>query len=82
MKEGLMWFDNDPDRNLSDKIRQAAVRYQAKFGQKPTACYLNEVDFEGQSDSCNGIRLLPSRSVLRHHLWIGVDSSATVPRAA
>lgn len=82
MEEGLMWFDNDPKRALCDKIRQAAIRYQAKFGQKPTACYLNDLDFEGQSESVNGIRLLPSRSVLRHHLWIGVDSDTNIRRAA
>lgn len=77
MKEGLLWFDNDPRRKLNDKIDQAARRYQTKFGQKPTTCYLNESDFEGEAKTNNGIRLMPTRDVQRHHFWIGVDSSTS-----
>jgi hypothetical protein len=73
MKEGLLWFDNNPRRKLVDKIDQAATRYQVKFGRKPTVCYLNVADLNGQSDEVTGIRLQAVPNVLRHHLWIGVD---------
>jgi hypothetical protein len=75
MKEGLLWFDNDPQRKLNDKINQAARRYQTKFGKKPTTCYLNVSDFEGETETGEGIRLMPTRDVLRHHFWIGIDNS-------
>ena len=41
MKEGLLWFDNDPQRKLAEKVSRAAARYQVKFGCRPTICYLN-----------------------------------------
>ena len=50
MKEGLLWYDNDPKRSLSVKVDQAVTRYRAKFGRKPTVCYLNEADLNGHED--------------------------------
>ena len=73
MKEGLLWFDNDPKRSLSEKIKRAATRYQSKFSRKPTVCYLNHADYSGKLENVNGIMLRSAHNVLRHHLWIGVE---------
>ncbi len=82
MREGLLWFDNDPQRKLADKIKRAATRYQVKFGRKPNLCYLNAVDFDGQTEEINGIRLRAVTNILRHHLWIGVDNEVITAKAA
>jgi hypothetical protein len=82
MKEGLLWFDNDPSRKLADKINRAATRYQMKFGRRPTTCYINLADFDGQTDEIPGIRLLPASDVRRHHLWIGVEQEVSTAKAA
>lgn len=82
MKEGLLWFDKDPRRKLADKIRQAATRYQVKFGQKPTVCYLNAADLDGQIQEVNGIQLRTAANVLRHHFWIGVEQEPRLAKAA
>ena len=74
MKEGLLWFDNDPGRKLADKIGQAAKRYQVRFGRRPTTCYLNPADFVDQAEVVNGIHLRPKGNVQRYHLWIGVET--------
>ena len=75
MQEGLLWFDNDPHHRLVDKIGQAATRYKSKFGQKPTVCYLNAADLDGQASEINGIRLRSASNILRYHLWIGVEKN-------
>jgi hypothetical protein len=82
MKEGLLWFDNDPHRKLSDKINRAVVRYQVKFGRRPTICYLNLTDFEGQPEEVDGIQLRTAPNVLPHHFWIGVENERSHARAA
>lgn len=82
MKEGLLWFDNDPNRKLADKINQAVTRYQARFGRRPTTCYVNSVDANGQLDEINGIRLRPVFDVRRHHFWIGVEQETSKAKAA
>ena len=82
MQEGLLWFDKDPQRKLSDKISRAAVRYQTKFGQKPTICYLNAHDLDGQTEGVDGIQLLTSTNVQRYHFWIGVENESSTSKAA
>jgi len=82
MKEGLLWFDNDPQRKLADKISQAATRYQVKFGRKPTVCYLNATDLNGAGDQVNGIRLQAASNIIRHHFWVGVEGDTALAKAA
>jgi hypothetical protein len=82
MREGLLWFDRNPQHKLIDKVKQAATRYHTRFGIKPTVCYLNAVDFEGQPAEVNGITLRASPLMLRHHLWVGVEQETTQARAA
>ena len=82
MQEGLLWFDADPKRALNDKIAQAADRYRHKFGRKPNLCYINPMMLPGSEPSeCNGVRLVPSRHVLKHHFWIGVEDATELSRA-
>ncbi|MFN8453548.1 MAG: hypothetical protein U0401_02575 [Anaerolineae bacterium] len=82
MREGLLWFDNDPKHKLADKVGQAAARYQVRFGRRPTLCYLNERDFAGETEEMNGIRLRPAPYVRPHHLWIGVEPDSVTSKAA
>jgi hypothetical protein len=83
MHEGLLWFDADPKRALNEKVAQAADRYRHKFGRKPNLCYINPMMLPGSEPAeCNGVRLVPSRAVLKHHFWIGVEDAAELSRAA
>jgi hypothetical protein len=83
MHEGLLWFDADPKRALNEKIAQAADRYRHKFGRKPNLCYINPVMLPGsQPAECNGVRLVLSRSVLKHHFWIGIEETAELSQQA
>jgi hypothetical protein len=72
--KGLLWFDSS-DRSLAEKVTQAAVRYQQKFGHRPTYCYVNEVDFDGEPQEVNGIQLKGAANVLRHHFLVGVNGN-------
>jgi hypothetical protein len=78
---GLLWFDDDPHRDLRQKVGSAARRYTEKFGRQPTLCYVHPSMLDGLAD--NGasaisldigdlhLRVVPRRSVLRHHFWLG-----------
>jgi len=37
----LLWWDDDPKRELSYKIKNAARAHKRKFGSYPTTCYVN-----------------------------------------
>jgi len=73
MKEGLLWFDDDPKRDLAQKVGRAARRYRQKFGRPPNVCYVHPSLLEGRARRVNGVHVLPLPSVLRHHFWVGEE---------
>ena len=47
MKTGLLWFDDDPRRQLEDKVLRAAAHYERKYGQVPNLCFVHPSVFNG-----------------------------------
>ncbi len=74
MREGLLWFDDDPRRQVEDKVRQAAARYRQKFGVAPDVCYVNEKAIDRRELRVGEVSVLPAPTVLPHHFWIGRSS--------
>ena len=75
MKEGLLWFDDNPSRTLAEKIASAARRYRQKFGATPNVCFVHPSAADGECE-VGGVTVAPLRSVLRHHFWVGVRAEA------
>jgi hypothetical protein len=73
MRVGWLWFDNDPGRTVEEKVRRAATRYQARFGQAPNTCYVHPQAIAGEEQQCGAVRVVAARHVLLHHFWLGVE---------
>ena len=75
IKDGLLWFDDDPTRATGDKIARAAQRYRQKYGHSPDVCYVHPAHLKegvlGMGLS-KEIKVLPAKSVLPHHFWMGM----------
>jgi len=41
MKTGLLWFDDDPRKQLEEKVQRAATHYERKYGHAPDLCYVH-----------------------------------------
>jgi hypothetical protein len=76
METGLLWFDDDPRRELEDKVLRAAAHYERKHGHKPNLCFIHPSAFNGNGKrrlkKAGKVEIRPGRSVLRHHFWLGV----------
>jgi hypothetical protein len=81
IQEGLLWFDDDPARATGDKIARAAQRYRQKYGHSPDVCYVHPAHLKEGGTPLKGvlgmglseeIKVLPAKSVLPHHFWLGV----------
>ena len=77
IQEGLLWFDDNPTRPVTDKIERAVQRYQQKYGHNPDVCYVHESEIraqlkEGDLRVAEDVKVLPAKSVLPHHFWLGV----------
>ncbi|HHS96563.1 MAG TPA: hypothetical protein ENK08_01470 [Chloroflexi bacterium] len=73
MREGLLWFDDDPKRDLTQKVNRAVQRYRQKFGRSPNVCYVHPSLLGGESCRVGGVQVLPLPTVLRHHFWVGEE---------
>ena len=73
MKTGLLWFDDDPRRQLEDKVLRAAAHYERKYGQVPNLCFVHPSAFgERRVKKAGGVEIRAGRSVLPDHFWLGV----------
>lgn len=86
MNVGMLWFDNDPKKELDDKIERAATYYSEKYGKKPTICFIHP-SMMPDTDSPTPDKAAPieiavkdvqiqirsNQSVLPNHFWIGVN---------
>ena len=80
IQEGLLWFDDSPTRTASDKIGNAVRRYQQKYGHNPDVCYVHPAQL-GEDLSVEDVKVLPAKSVLPHHFWLGIQSPPGGDRA-
>ncbi len=84
LKIGMLVFD-DGDCLLQQKVQRAARRYVLKYGEAPNLVFVNPL-MRGDEDGdqltvrLDGkphvLTLKQARSILPHHLWLGVAQSA------
>jgi len=82
MREGLLWYDDDPARDLAEKIARAARRYRRKFGAPPDVCYVHPsaMGGNGKGQKVGKLQVAPLPSVLRHHFWLGRERKRRAKR--
>ncbi len=75
MKTGLLWFDDDPRKQLEEKVQRAAAHYEHKYGHTPDLCYVHAGIFgdNGKVKKAGAVEIRAGRSVLPNHFWLGVD---------
>jgi hypothetical protein len=77
MNVGMLWFDGDRSRDVPARIRRAADYYQSKYGRRPTVCYVHPAMAAGAPlEQTAGLKVQSSPSVLKDHLWLGVEEVA------
>lgn len=76
MTEGMLWFDNSDQRDLSAKIVRAAEYYNNKYGEWPTLCFVHPSALLNQKAPLDvmGIEVRETNSVLPNHFWLGTPN--------
>lgn len=75
MDIGMLWYDGDAKRQLSEKISRAVAYYRNKYGAQPNVCYVNPSLLANHQLTSLGVQLRPARSVLPDHFWLGVSEN-------
>lgn len=72
MAWGLLWYDDNPTRDLPRKVALACARYRRKFGAMPDACYVHPSALGGGKELQVGVICVKALgTVLRNHFWVG-----------
>lgn len=69
---GMLWYDDDPQRSLKDKVLRAARHYRRKYKEEPDICFVHPSAITNER-SVDGVRIRALSSVLRHHFWLGIE---------
>lgn len=73
MKPGLLWFDDNTERSVIEKIVRGAEHYEKKFGEYPNIVYINPLQRvrNGGPIEVDRITVRETNMVLTHHFWYG-----------
>jgi hypothetical protein len=71
MRIGMLWFDDSQERDLVTKIDRAARHYEAKYGLRPSLCYVHPSSLLGKGLAVPGIDVKGTNVVLPNHFWLG-----------
>lgn len=76
MRVGLLWYDDDPGRDLAEKVARAAQQYRRKFGVAADTCLVHPSAFKGTGvRKLAGVAIAAKANVLPHHFWIGIGKA-------
>jgi hypothetical protein len=77
MDIGMLWYDDDGKRSLSEKVARAVDFYKTKYGTLPTVCFINPATLKDKAapESAGGVQLRSARNVLVDHFWLGVGEA-------
>jgi hypothetical protein len=75
MDIGMLWYDDDTKRPLSEKVARAVDYYKTKYGSVPTVCFVNPATLKDSPDTAAGVQIRPARNVMVDHFWLGVGKS-------
>jgi hypothetical protein len=72
MNTGMLWYDNDPKVDMTNKIQRAADYYMKKYGQNPDLCFVHPSMLGASTLNAGQIEVRTHRSIRPHHFWIGI----------
>ena len=80
MKFGMLWFDDDPQRLLSEKVRRAVEAFRTRYGRQATTCVVSpDLVDEGQPLTTGMVRVRANRSVVKGEFWLGEGTGEGEP---
>lgn len=71
MEIGMLWFDNDPQLELGEKVRKAADYFQNKYRQAPNVCFVHPSMITDVSTQAGMVAICSHSAIQPHHFWIG-----------
>lgn len=73
MQLKLLWFDDNFESTLEDRIVPAVDLYQKRYKERPTMVLINRMTPGVHDDQVAGMQVIISGQVPPDHFWLGVE---------
>ena len=70
MRKGMLWYDNENQRNMKEKIANAIDFFQSKYGHLPHVCYVNPQSLDGELSFNAQVKVESSERIIKNHIWL------------
>lgn len=70
MREGMLWYINDPKGELKTTVEKAVEFFQKKYGRVPLVCYVHPTALESEFVAKDAVKVLPNEMVIKNHIWL------------
>jgi len=74
MKEGLLWYDNQGNIDLKERIMSAVKFFESKYGYLPKKCFVNPATLKEPLEMDRKIKVFPNDRVIVNHIWLEFSS--------
>lgn len=77
MDIGLLWYDDDKQRSLEEKVNRAVAYYWSKYGESANTCFVHPrmLAPDGAPRTIGAVIVRPMRNVIKNHFWLGIERS-------
>jgi len=75
MREGLLWYNDNPKLPLGAKIEEAVRRYRVKFGRSPDLCFVHPDMLAGSAELPKSVTVATRATIRPNNFWVGVKRS-------
>ncbi len=72
MKQGMLWYDNQPNRAVELRIQNAVDYFIKKYGHPPLCCFVHPDMIKNSLQLKNNIKVMPNERILKNHIWLEI----------
>ena len=74
MDVGILWYDDDTESRLGEKVARAVAYVRSMHGVTPTVCFVNPEMLPEEPEITVGVQLRPDSAVPINHFWFKIGS--------
>ena len=74
MKEGLLWYDNQKNVDIKERISSAVAYFESKYGYLPEKCFVNPSTLGKPIELGERLKVVPNERVIVNHFWLEFSS--------
>jgi len=67
----MLWYDDDIDRTLEERVKLAVASYKARYKFIPNLAYVHPTEHPGGICIFDEVEVRATRSILPSYIWIG-----------